>query len=262
MFSPIRKFDFLPEDATIMFDSGYRGKVIYNGESCILISTLVPAGASGPSQHTHTSDQVYYSLDGEITIQLGDEVKDVATGSVIFIPSGVPHHNWNAGDTDEAHLEILAPGGIVGRPLGDKTESTDANGLGYYVEQGDMSPFEGDGHRMEKLITRAKGSTHVEAYVVTVPPGNAGPALHIHEYDQFYLVLGGRLHVQYALTTYVAEARELVVIPAGVPHRQWNEGPEGERHLVIHAPAPEQPHSPERPWFTFVELRAAEEIGS
>ncbi|MTD53059.1 cupin domain-containing protein [Amycolatopsis pithecellobii] len=258
MFSPIRKFDFDVDTANIAFEDGYRGKVIYNGESCILISTFVPAGAKGPGNHTHTSDQIYYVLDGDITIQLGEEVKDVTAGSVIFVPAGVPHHNWNPGDKDEIHLEILAPGGIIGRPLGDKTTSTDAQGLPYYTECRDLSPFDGENRRMEKLITRAKGSRQVEAYVVTEPAGDAGPPLHIHDYDQFYLVLDGSLHVQYALTTHVAHARELVVIPAGVPHRQWNEGPDFERHLVIHAPGPEQPHSPEHPWFTVVDLAAKE----
>ncbi len=258
MFTPIRQFDFAPEDANIVFDDGYRGKVIYNGESCILISTFVPAGAKGPSNHTHTSDQIYYSLEGDITIQLGEEIRDVDTGSVIFIPAGVPHHNWNAGDRDEAHLEIIAPGGIIGRPLGDKTDEVDAHGLPYYVETEDQSPFEGDASRMERLITRSKGSSHVEAYVVTVPPGESGPPLHIHDYDQFYLVLEGTMNVQYALDTFVAGPRELVVIPAGVPHRQWNGGEDNERHVVIHAPSPAQPHSSEHPWFRFVDLAVAE----
>jgi mannose-6-phosphate isomerase-like protein (cupin superfamily) len=82
--------------------------------------------------------------------------------------------------------------------------------------------------------------------------------MHIHDYDQFYLVLDGSLHVQYALTRYVVQPRELAVIPAGVPHRQWNEGPGIERHLVIHAPTPEQPHLPDNPWFTLVDLDAAD----
>jgi mannose-6-phosphate isomerase-like protein (cupin superfamily) len=258
MFSPIRKFDFDVENATMALDDGYRGKVIYYGESCLLVSTFVPAGVKGPSKHTHTSDQIYYVLDGDIAIQLGDEVKDVTAGSAIFVPAGVPHNNWNPGDKDETHLEILAPGGIVGRPLGDKTTATDAHGLPYYVESRDLSPYEGGEPRVEKLITRGKGSSNVEAYVATMPSGNSGPPMHIHDYDQFYLVLDGSLHVQYALTTYVVQSRELAVIPAGVPHRQWNEGPGIERHLVIHAPTPEHPHVPDNPWFTLVDLDAAD----
>ena len=31
----------------------------------------------------------------------------------------------------------------------------------------------------------------------------------------------------------------LVFVPAGVPHRNWNEGPEPEVHLVVFIPEPE-----------------------
>ncbi|MBO0687955.1 MAG: cupin domain-containing protein [Candidatus Dormibacteraeota bacterium] len=88
----------------------------------------------------------------------------------------------------------------------------------------------------------------------------AGPPLHYHAFDQFYFVLSGALHVQIGLTTSEVGPHHLVVLPAGVPHRQWNEGTEAERHLAILAPLPEHRSSPEQPWDLAVTLEASDEV--
>jgi mannose-6-phosphate isomerase-like protein (cupin superfamily) len=42
-------------------------------------------------QQPHTEDEVYYVASGAARMTVGDEVSDVATGSVIFVAAGVPH---------------------------------------------------------------------------------------------------------------------------------------------------------------------------
>jgi uncharacterized RmlC-like cupin family protein len=63
--------------------------------------------------------------------------------------------------------------------------------------------------------------------------------------------------VQVGLAEFTVGPRQLVVLPAGVPHRQWNAGAEVERHLTILTPPPEQTSSEEEPWDRSVELHAA-----
>ena len=46
--------------------------------------------------------------------------------------------------------------------------------------------------------------------------------------------------------------RELVVVPAGVPHRQYNTGAVTEKHLSVLAPAPEAG----KPWDRGVDFTA------
>jgi len=58
------------------------------------------------------------------------------------------------------------------------------------------------------------------------------------------------------LDRHVAEPGTLVVLPAGVPHRQWNEGRVPERHLALLSPAPE----PGRPLDVGVKLEATGEV--
>jgi quercetin dioxygenase-like cupin family protein len=48
--------------------------------------------------HTHDVDEAITILDGIADTRLGDEVRRVGAGTVIFIPAGVPHGTTNAGD--------------------------------------------------------------------------------------------------------------------------------------------------------------------
>ena len=42
-------------------------------------------------QQPHTEDEVYYVIDGRGRITVGDEVRDVRRGSVVFVGTAVPH---------------------------------------------------------------------------------------------------------------------------------------------------------------------------
>lgn len=42
-------------------------------------------------QQPHTEDEVYYVVSGAGRVTVGDETKDVAAGSVIFVGATVPH---------------------------------------------------------------------------------------------------------------------------------------------------------------------------
>ncbi|HYR15856.1 MAG TPA: cupin domain-containing protein [Mycobacterium sp.] len=261
----VRPIDF--DSAEIPGEKGYKGKILYSGETCTLIATVVPAGARGPQNHTHPVDQLYFVTDGEVTIKLGKDIHLAAAGSAVFIPAGVPHHNWNEGSETEVHLEVLAPGSAGIRPMLEFTESDDAHGLPYAVVapaadqtltlDGGMTVTPLLGH--EHVIGHGQdpASKNALIYVGGLPAGAVGPSLHTHAFDQFYVVLDGLLGVQVGLAEFTVGPRQLVVLPAGVPHRQWNAGAEVERHLTILTPPPEQTSSEEEPWDRSVELHAA-----
>jgi mannose-6-phosphate isomerase-like protein (cupin superfamily) len=42
-------------------------------------------------QQPHTEDEVYYVISGRGRITVGDEARDVRTGSIVFVAAGVPH---------------------------------------------------------------------------------------------------------------------------------------------------------------------------
>jgi Cupin domain len=53
-----------------------------------LIESTMPAGAAGPPLHTHTFDETFYVLEGELTFQVGNEVRVARAGEVAFAVAG------------------------------------------------------------------------------------------------------------------------------------------------------------------------------
>ncbi len=63
--------------------------------------------------HTHEREDEYtYVLEGEVGVQVGNEVRVARPGDLVFKPRGVPHAFWNAGDAPARALEIISPAGF------------------------------------------------------------------------------------------------------------------------------------------------------
>ena len=56
-----------------------------------MMEQLLPRG-SGPGPHKHTwSDETFYMLDGEITLLVGDEIRQARKGDYIMVPRDTRH---------------------------------------------------------------------------------------------------------------------------------------------------------------------------
>lgn len=64
-------------------------------------------------------------------------------------------------------------------------------------------------------------------------PGQ-GPSLHVHPYDETFIVIEGRARFFVGDTVLDAEAGEIVLGPKGVPHRFENLGPGRLQTIDIH----------------------------
>jgi mannose-6-phosphate isomerase-like protein (cupin superfamily) len=63
--------------------------------------------------HAHRHEDEYtYVLEGEVGVQVGDEVLVARPGDLVFKPRGIPHAFWNAGDAPARALEIISPAGF------------------------------------------------------------------------------------------------------------------------------------------------------
>jgi len=51
---------------------------------------VLEAGATDP-QSPHGEDELYYVVSGRGAITVGDETRDVAAGSLVFVAATVPH---------------------------------------------------------------------------------------------------------------------------------------------------------------------------
>jgi quercetin dioxygenase-like cupin family protein len=68
-----------------------------------------PGGGSPRGLHTHKWEQLFYLLDGTMTIEVEGRRSTVEPGSLIVFPAGVEHGNWNETDAPTVHLAINTP---------------------------------------------------------------------------------------------------------------------------------------------------------
>lgn len=98
--------------AEVMYDRDRGAK------HCSVMSVYTPPGGGSPAGlHTHEVDQLFYIIDGQMEIEVGGRRLAAGAGSLVVFPAGVPHRNWNAGDTPTRHLSIAAPLPPSGRPF-------------------------------------------------------------------------------------------------------------------------------------------------
>jgi mannose-6-phosphate isomerase-like protein (cupin superfamily) len=243
------------------FDSGYPGyqaQILFFNEGATMVASYIVEGGCGPGLHYHYCDQVYFLVSGHMNVRLGDQTHSIGPNTLVFIPAGTAHCNWNEGPGTELHFEVLAPTPVVGVPVAIPVDSpadvppdrrAALDGFVLAVEPGSLMEAK-PGFRIQLLIDRDNGSANAAIMYAEVDPGGGGPGTHVHEFDQYYLVLEGTLTVEVALHTHQVEAPALAVLPAGVPHRQYNDGTRTEKHLSVLVPPP----VPDEPWDRGVEF--------
>ncbi|HWL63285.1 MAG TPA: cupin domain-containing protein [Steroidobacteraceae bacterium] len=67
---------------------------------------------TGPGPHSHDEDDIFYILEGTMSILVGDRWIDASAGSFVLVPGGVKHDFENRGSVRSGFLNISAPGGF------------------------------------------------------------------------------------------------------------------------------------------------------
>ena len=91
-------------------------------------------------------------------------------------------------------------------------------------------PFGGIAHKFEGY---RYGDVGVSFFLVESPPGG-GAALHKHPYEEIFVTLEGEATFTVGGATIEAGAGQIVVAPAGVPHKFVNSGSGTLRQVDIH----------------------------
>ncbi len=79
-------------------------------ESGNLTTTVVEMQAGGVQRlHSHEPEQMYYILQGEGVITIGNETRTVGAGDCIFFPSKTPHGIENTGAAALKYFSAASP---------------------------------------------------------------------------------------------------------------------------------------------------------
>ena len=82
------------------------------GGSFYLGETVIEPGFPGPPPHRHRRlHDMFYVLEGTLTLRLGDETLELAPGSFVCVPPGVVHTFSNPGDAPVRLLNFNTPAG-------------------------------------------------------------------------------------------------------------------------------------------------------
>jgi mannose-6-phosphate isomerase-like protein (cupin superfamily) len=74
---------------------------------------VIPAGAEGPRPHIHRRhDEVFYVIDGVLTVRIGTDTVTAPAGSFVVVPRGVLHQPANPSPDPVRVLLLFSPGGM------------------------------------------------------------------------------------------------------------------------------------------------------
>jgi quercetin dioxygenase-like cupin family protein len=99
----------------------------------------------------------------------------------------------------------------------------------YHVNKDDL-PSSSTSHRFEG---HDFGDVPLSFHWTDAPPGT-GPKLHRHPYAEVFVIQDGQVTFTVDDETIEASGGEIVIVPAGHPHKFVNAGPGPARHLDIH----------------------------
>jgi mannose-6-phosphate isomerase-like protein (cupin superfamily) len=211
-----------------------------------LIYTRMPAGAHGPALFTLPADHLYLVLSGKMTIQIGIDRFNAGPNTGVMIPAGIPHEAWNDEATPESHVEVIAP--APSRDLMSMLKAAEPRKIdnaSQYVRPAPPLPAElRPGLNPQRFFARNTGSPN-QMRIDSSPAGTGNANPHIHAFEQVYFIKEGTMTLLYGLRPdgqigrYKVPADSFVIIPPGVVHGNFNEGPDVERHVVWLLPEPE-----------------------
>jgi len=77
----------------------------YGGVGVCIIFVDAPPGR-GPGLHKHPYEEIFITLEGEVTYVLGDDEIQAGEGDVVVVPPNTPHAFTNTGETHLRQIDI------------------------------------------------------------------------------------------------------------------------------------------------------------
>ena len=102
-----------PADGEFVELGGLGVRFMAAGEGFSLVEHPIAPRTLAAPMHVHEHEDEYsYVLEGEVGVQIGDEVLYAQAGDLVFKPRGVWHAFWNRTDEPARLLEIISPSGF------------------------------------------------------------------------------------------------------------------------------------------------------
>jgi mannose-6-phosphate isomerase-like protein (cupin superfamily) len=105
------KYIVSPTDGSTAVLGGLGARFMTAGEGFSLVEHPITPRTLAAPLHVHEHEDEYsYVLEGEVGVQIGDEVLYAVAGDLVIKPRGIWHAFWNRWDEPARLLEIISPG--------------------------------------------------------------------------------------------------------------------------------------------------------
>jgi mannose-6-phosphate isomerase-like protein (cupin superfamily) len=102
-----------PTDGETVELGGLGVRFMATGEGISLVEHPIAPRTLAAPMHVHEREDEYsYVLEGEVGVQVGDEIRYARPGDLVIKPRGIPHAFWNRTDEPARLLEIISPAGF------------------------------------------------------------------------------------------------------------------------------------------------------
>jgi mannose-6-phosphate isomerase-like protein (cupin superfamily) len=79
---------------------------------CAVSEWWLEPHTTGPGTHRHEEDDLFYVLEGTMSVRIDGTWFDATRGTFVLVPGGVPHDFENRGDVRAGMLNLSVPGGF------------------------------------------------------------------------------------------------------------------------------------------------------
>jgi quercetin dioxygenase-like cupin family protein len=203
-----------PGEGEIIGDSAERRVEILSDDPTLnaTLSRFAPA-REGADLHVHREhSDLFYVLEGELTVRLGPEDRQVTVpaGSVARVPPNVVHGFRNAGDADVRYLNFHVPG----QRFTDYLRGL-RDGVKFAYDQFDPPH---DGGVPPSAAAIGESVVDIDALRLEERWGEADEDVHTHEFVASLYVLEGDVVLALDGERHNLSPGTFAQVPAGVPH--------------------------------------------
>ena len=64
----------------------------------------------GPGAHAHDEDDIFYVIEGTMSVRVGEQWTHASRGAFVLVPGGITHDFENRGDVRAGVLNLSVPG--------------------------------------------------------------------------------------------------------------------------------------------------------
>jgi mannose-6-phosphate isomerase-like protein (cupin superfamily) len=102
-----------PQEGDTVELGGLGVRFMATGEGFSLVEHPIAPRTLAAPMHVHRhEDEFSYVLEGEVGVQIGDDIHHARAGELVVKPRGIPHAFWNRTDEPARLLEIISPPGF------------------------------------------------------------------------------------------------------------------------------------------------------